>query len=51
VPDYAAKPPVNVTGKMNEKDSAIVGKMYARAALILATGAALGIFIHAVRWW
>jgi len=40
-----------ITGKMNETDSAIVGKMYARAALILATGVALGIFIYAVRWW
>jgi len=42
---------MNATGKMNETDSAIVGKMYARAALRLATGVALAILIYAVRWW
>jgi len=42
---------MNATGKMNETDSAIVGKMYARAALRLATGVTLAILIYAVRWW
>jgi len=49
--DCNAKASIKVDGKMNERGAGIVGKRYALAALIIATGIALSAFIHVIRWW
>jgi len=36
---------------MNEQDAGIVGKRYALAALIFASGIALAALIHAASYW
>jgi len=55
---HTQKTDVKVTGNMNEEDSAIVGKMYARVALLAVkyTGLAglvlaAGKVLHWLRWW
>jgi len=48
---YAVKPPVKVTGKMNEYDAGKVGNKLADTARILAVFIGLSIFIYALRWW
>jgi len=40
-----------ITGKMSQTQADRTSNKLANAALILATGVALGVFIYAVRWW